>query len=146
MRAAEEMKVNALASMAPSLGMNAVTRAIRTAVLIGLAITFVAIVVSTVLGYSLVGFGMLVGLGTAILNLRMMDARIASVHIEDAKEARKGLVLHSIGRLFIATAVIIGSFFISPFLAIGVLLGLVIFQFLLLAMMAKVAYAGESKD
>ncbi len=128
-----------MASVAPSIQMTEVTRAIRRTVLFSIVAALLSLVLFALLKLPIVGWGIVLGFAVAVFNLRLMDSKIAGANVGEAKTVRKGLILHSLGRLLIVTAVVIGSFFISKFLAVGALIGLVLFQIFLLLNMAKAA-------
>ncbi len=121
----------------PNTNVKMLSSAVRKTVLISLAIAAIGFIVSVIVNFAFLGVGLIAGTLLGALNLRLMDSKVAKAKYEGTKMAKKGIAIQSAGRLLGVTGVILGSGFISVFLAIGILLGIVIFQAVLLLNMLK---------
>lgn len=105
----------------------------RRTALAALAVGVVALVVLTLVGYGLVGFGMCVGLALAMGNFRLIS-RATIKQASSAKEnKRRPLAFNTLGRLGLITVVALGLVFLSHQVGFGTIVGLALFQFMLLA-------------
>ena len=89
----------------------------------------------------LAGLGEALGIALAILNLRFLDKQVANVEVkgeQTSKAIRRQLGGKTLRRLVLATAVVIGSLFISTPLGIGIVSGLVIYQMVFVANLFKI--------
>ncbi len=126
-----------MAVLPPNTNAKMLSNAVRKTVLVSLAIAAIGFVVSAFLNFAFLGVGLVLGTLAGAINLRMMDSKVAKAKYEGTKMAKKGIALQSAGRLLAMTGVILGSGFVNIFLAIGILLGIVIFQAVLLLFMLK---------
>jgi hypothetical protein len=126
-----------MAVVPPNANAKLLGQAVRKTVLISLTVSMVGFIISIFVDYAFVGVGLFAGTFIGALNLRLMDSKVANAKYEGSKMAKKGIVFHSIGRLIGATGIIVGSALINIFLAIGILVGLVVFQAVLLLTMVK---------
>jgi hypothetical protein len=103
----------------------------RRTVFGSIAIGVVGLVVCVVLGASLVGLGLCVGIALGVGNFRMVQGSVAKAGKRPGPK-RRPLALNTLTRLGIITAVALGLLFVSFDLGFGVMAGLALFQFLLL--------------
>jgi hypothetical protein len=92
---------------------------------------FVSFVVALIVAPPLAGLGVVIGVGGAILNLRILDSQAAKVELQgeqNAKAVRRQLGSKTTIRLVAATAVVLGAVFLNAPLGIGIVSGLVIYQ------------------
>lgn len=108
------------------------TVARRTA-LAALGIGTGALVVLALVGHVLVGFGVCVGMALALGNFRMISAATVKASTKGREDNRRPLALNTLGRLAVVSAIALGLVFLSRPLGFGTLVGLAVFQFLLLA-------------
>jgi len=91
----------------------------------------VAVGVALLLGEPHAALGIIVGIGSALLNVRMLAAGVTRVETDggaDNKVVRRLLRRSSAVRLLIVTMVAIGLVLLDPPLGIRMVVGLVIFQ------------------
>jgi len=108
------------------------TVARRTA-LAALCIGAVALVALVLLGWALVGLGLCLGMALALGNFRLISAAAAKASAKGREDNRRPLALNTLGRLALISAVALGLVFVSRPLGFGTIVGLAVFQFLLLA-------------
>jgi hypothetical protein len=113
------------------LEVGALSRIMRPTTLAAGVVGVVAVGIALLLGEPHAALGIIVGIGAALLNVRMLAARVTSVETDggtDNKVVRRLLRRSSAVRLLIVTALAIGLVLVDPPLGIGVVVGLVIFQ------------------
>ena len=92
-----------------------------------------ALVGLTLGGYALLGLGICIGLSMALANFRLIQAATVKATVSRREDKRRPLVMNTLGRMGAITVVALGLVFVSRSLGFGVLLGLAVFQFMLLA-------------
>jgi hypothetical protein len=107
------------------------TVARRTA-LGALCVGVVALVGLALLDYALVGLGITIGLAMALGNFRLIQAATVKATRSEREDKRRPLAFNTLGRMGAITVVALGLVFLSRPLGFGVLLGLALFQFMLL--------------
>ena len=85
----------------------------------------------------LLGLGACIGLGLGTLNFRMIGSSVARVAASEVENKRRPLAINTLGRLGIITVVTLGLMTFSHQLGFGILAGLAVFQFILLANVAR---------
>jgi hypothetical protein len=105
----------------------------RRAALGALAVGVVALVGSALLGYVVLGLGMCLGLGIALGNFRLIQVATVRASASGREDTRKPLATSTLGRMGAITVVALGLVFVSHQLGFGVLIGLAVFQFMLIA-------------
>ncbi|MHB8681312.1 MAG: hypothetical protein ACYDA2_04360 [Acidimicrobiales bacterium] len=108
------------------------TVARRTA-LAALTVGVLALVVLVVVGYPLAGLGVCLGMAMAMANFRLISAATAKASTKGREDNRRPLAVNTLGRLAVISVVALGLVFLSRPLGFGTLVGLAVFQFLLLA-------------
>jgi len=108
------------------------TVARRTA-LAALGIGTVALVALVLLGYGLVGVGVCAGLAMALGNFRMISRATVKASTKGREDNRRPLAMNTLGRLAVISVIALGFVFLSRPFGFGILVGLAVFQFLLLA-------------
>jgi len=104
----------------------------RRTVLSAAVVGVVALVGLTVVGYGLIGLGLCVGLALALVNFRLIS-RSTIKQASSAKEnKRRPLAMNTLGRLGVLTVVALGLVWLSHLVGLGAIVGLAIFQFMLL--------------
>jgi ATP synthase I chain len=89
----------------------------------------------------LAGLGEALGIGVAIINLRFLDKQVARIEVQGeqtSKAIRRQLGGKTLGRLVLATLVVLGALFLSTPLGIGIVSGLVIYQMVFVANLFKI--------
>ncbi|HEV3369696.1 MAG TPA: ATP synthase subunit I [Acidimicrobiales bacterium] len=112
-------------------------RTVISAVIVGIG----AIIIALLLSQPWAALGIFIGLGLAILNLRVLDAGVAKVQTKgetDRKVLRRAMGTKSVTRLAVITAICIGLLFLNGPLGIGSVVGLVIFQILFVVNVGRV--------
>ncbi|MGD0254981.1 MAG: hypothetical protein ABSB99_05435 [Acidimicrobiales bacterium] len=84
-------------------------------------------------GYAIFGLGICMGLGMALANFRLIQAATVKAAASQREDKRRPLAMNTLGRMGAITVVALGLVFVSHQLGFGVLLGLAVFQFMLLA-------------
>ncbi|MGD0321269.1 MAG: hypothetical protein ABSC00_06670 [Acidimicrobiales bacterium] len=84
-------------------------------------------------GYAIFGLGMCIGLAMALANFRLIQAATVKAASSQREDKRRPLAMNTLGRMGAITVVALGLVFVSHQLGFGVLLGLAVFQFMLLA-------------
>lgn len=117
--------------MLADLEVGALSRVLRPTMLVALVAGAVGVGIACLLSAPLAGLGIAIGVGLAILNLRILGAGVVKIETEgaqDSKVIKRILRTRSAFRLVILTLVAIGAMLLSPSLGIGIVVGLVIFQ------------------
>jgi hypothetical protein len=112
-------------------------RTVVSAVIVGVG----AVVVALLLSAPWFALGLIVGLGLAIVNLRLLDAGVAKAQTggeTSSKVLRRAMGTKSVTRLGIITVVAIGLMLLNGALGIGAVAGLVIFQLLFVLNVGRV--------
>jgi hypothetical protein len=103
----------------------------RTA--LGAAIVGAAALVGlSLLGYALAGVGVCIGLALALGNFRLIAASTVKAASSAQPDKRRPLVMSTLGRLGVVSVIALGLVFLQRELGFGALLGLAVFQFMLL--------------
>jgi hypothetical protein len=105
----------------------------RRTALGALGIGIAALAGLTLGGYAALGLGICMGLGMALANFRLIQAATIKATASKREDKRRPLVMNTLGRMGAITVVALGLVFVSRQLGFGVLLGLAVFQFMLLA-------------
>ena len=111
-------------------------RVSRHTMVTGLIVGIMGLVGAIVLNAPWVGLGICLGVGIGIVNFRLIVKSVASVGDERARPGRP-LAANTLTRLGVITVIALGLCFLLLPLGLGVLVGLGIFQFVLLANMAR---------
>jgi hypothetical protein len=117
--------------MLADLQVGALTRVLRPTMLVSIVFGVIGFVIAALLNQPLAAVGIAVGVGLAILNLRMLGAGVVKVETQgekDNKVVKRILRTRSAVRLVALTLVAVGAMLVSPPLGIGIVVGLVIFQ------------------
>lgn len=108
------------------------TVARRTA-LAALAVGVVALVGLALLDQVLAGLGFCLGLGMALMNFRLIQVATVKATASEREDKRRPLAMNTLGRMGAITVVALAIVFVSRPLGFGVLIGLAVFQFMLIA-------------
>jgi hypothetical protein len=112
-------------------------RVSRHTVVSALVIGVLGLAAAVLLRAPLVGLGFGLGIGMGILNFRLIVKSVAKVGAREDANHRRPLAANTMVRLATITVVALGLCFVSLPLGLGVMGGLAVFQFLLLANMAR---------
>jgi len=107
------------------------TVARRTA-LVGCGIGSGALILGVVTGYPLVGLGICLGLGIALVNFRLISRATVKAAASSDENKRRPLAFNTLGRLGVISVIALGITFFVRQLGFGTLIGLAVFQFSLL--------------
>ena len=105
----------------------------RRTVLAGAGVGLAALVVGVLTGYPLVGLGICLGLGLALVNFRLVSRATVKAASSPHENKRRPLAVNTLGRLGAISVVALGITFVLAQLGFGILIGLAVFQFTLLA-------------
>jgi hypothetical protein len=88
-------------------------------------------------GKPMIGVGACIGLALGTLNFRLVGASVIKVGKREDENKRRPLALNTVGRLGVISVITIGLLLLSFQLGFGVLVGLAVFQLVLLANVAR---------
>lgn len=120
------------------------TKVLRRTVLVSIVAGVLGVVLALLFSQPFAAVGIAVGVGIAILNLRLLDSGVARVETKqesNPKILRKLVGAHSVARLGVITAIAIGLMLLDGPLGIGMVIGLVIFQILFVLNVGKAVIA-----
>ena len=112
-------------------------RVSRHTMVTGIIVGIVGLVGAVVLSAPWVGLGIGLGVGIGIVNFRLIVKSVARVGEREGSNHRRPLAANTLTRLGAITVIALGLCFLLLPLGLGVLVGLGIFQFVLLANMAR---------
>jgi hypothetical protein len=116
-----------------ALSVPALSRLARRTALVASVLGGLAVVVSAVVGYVLFGIGACLGLVLALANFRLIVRSTARAASSGEEHTRRPLVTSTLGRLgAISVVALLLAWLVRP-LGFGVIVGLALFQFTLLA-------------
>ncbi len=119
-------------------------RVSRHTMVTGLIVGVVGLLGATALGAPWVGLGIALGVGIGIGNFRLIVKSVAKVGEREDSNHRRPLAANTQTRLGVITVIALGLCFLLLPLGLGVLVGLGIFQFVLLANMARSMFKSGS--
>jgi len=102
-------------------------RTTLSAIIVG-ALGFLA---ALILAPPLAAVGVLIGVGMAVMNLRLLDGQAAKVQLrgeQDTKAVRRQLGGRTTARLLAMTVIVLVAVFLNAPLGIGIVSGLVLYQ------------------
>jgi len=105
----------------------------RRTVLVAAGVGAAALVAGVLAGYPLVGLGLCLGLGLALVNFRLVSRATIKAASSPDENKRRPLAVNTLGRLGAISVVALGITFVLAQLGFGILIGLAVFQFTLLA-------------
>lgn len=114
-------------------------RTISAALVVGVAI----LVGCVSFGVPLVGVGACIGVALGAFNHRMTGNSVVRASLSESVNTKRPLALNTLGRMAIITVVTLGLLLVDRTLGLGILIGLAVFQVLLLVNVARsMAQAG----
>jgi hypothetical protein len=111
-----------------------ISRVARRTALTAVAAGVVALGICAVVGYPIAGAGVCIGLALALGNFRFTGSAAAKA-VATENVGRRPLALNTLARLGVVTVVAVGLLLLQVQLGFGTLIGLAIFQFIMLANM-----------
>ena len=117
--------------MLDNLPTDTLPRLLRRTTLSAVAAGAVGFIVALIVAPALAAFGLVIGVGLAILNLRFLDAQAAKVELrgeQSTKAVRRQLGSKTTLRLAAMTLIVIVAVLLNAPLGIGIVAGLVIYQ------------------
>jgi len=117
-----------------------VARVARRTALAALLTGIVALIVLSVLGLALAGVGGCLGLMAAMVNFRLV-VKSAGRAAEKMETGRKAMHFNTLLRMGVLSVVGIGLLIVVPELGVGMLIGLAVFQMMLLANLTTILLA-----
>ncbi len=119
----------------------------RRTMLASLVVGVVGLVAAAALGAPLVGVGLCLGIGTGIVNFRLIQRSVVKVGERQDENRRRPLAVNTLGRLTVITVVAIALGIVELPLGDGKLAGGALFQAMLLVSVArsmfKMGHAGS---
>jgi hypothetical protein len=116
-----------------TLSVPELSRLARRTALVAAVLGALALVVAVVVGYPLFGVGACLGLLMALGNFRLIVRSTAKAASSGLEHTRRPLVTNTLGRLGVISAVaLLLAWLVTP-LGFGTIVGLALFQFVLLA-------------
>lgn len=110
--------------------------AVRRTMLGAVAMAVLALAGLTLLGHVFVALGVCVGLAAGIWNFRMAGAAVSKVAASSPERPKGPLAVRTITRLGAVTALALTLLVVEPAVGVGMLVGLIAFQFGFLANLA----------
>lgn len=120
-----------LAALLEQLPLPEITRLLRRTTLAACGLGIVALVATIGLSHPFIGLGACVGLALGMGNIRLITSSVARLNASQAAHPKRVLASHTLVRLAITTAVVIGLMFASSQLGLAAAGGLAIFYLLL---------------
>ena len=117
--------------MLDNLPTDTLPRLLRRTTLSAVAAGAVGFIIALIVAPALAAFGLVIGVGLAILNLRFLDAQAAKVELrgeQSTKAVRRQLGSKTTLRLAAMTLIVIVAVLLNAPLGIGIVAGLVIYQ------------------
>lgn len=116
-------------------------RTTTAAAVLGLA----AFVILSATGRVLIGLGACIGLGLGMVNVRLIGSSVVKVAASADERKRRPLAMNTVARLSVISVVAVGLLLISFDLGLGTLVGLAVFEFVMLAnvLRSMLATGGE---
>ena len=108
-------------------------RTVTAALIIGVA----ALVGCISFGKPLIGVGACIGLALGTLNFRLVGSSVVKVGEREDENKRRPLALNTMARLGVISVITIGLLLVSFQLGFGILVGLAVFQLVLLLNVAR---------
>jgi hypothetical protein len=121
------MDMDRITTLFEQLPLPEIARLVRRTVWAAIAIGVVALAVSAVVGYVLVGVGACLGLGLGLGNIRLVSRAVAKASARLLAHPRRALASSTLFRLAATTVIVIGLAFVSVQLAFGVAGGIALF-------------------
>ena len=122
-------------NMLQALSIPQISRVARRTALSALGVGVVALGACAVVGYALAGVGVCLGLALALANFRFTGAATARAARAQRSGYRRPLAMNTLARLGAVTAIAVALLLLDEQIGFGVLVGLAVFQFVLLANM-----------
>ena len=114
-------------------------RTVADVMIVGVA----ALVAGVSFGEALFGLGVCIGLGLGTVNFQMIGSSVVKVGLSDAENKKRPLAMNTLGRMAIITLIAFGLLWLDHKLGFGVLVGLALFQLVMIVNVARsAAHAG----
>lgn len=118
------------------VGQADLVRAIRRAMVCALVLGVAGLLGAVLLSHALVGLGICIGFAAGIVNLRLIGSAVAHVAEQNHAKPARPLAGRTAIRLALVSAVAIGLLIVAAPVGVGMLGGLIVFQFIFLANLA----------
>jgi len=105
----------------------------RRTVLAAMVVGGLALALGVVAGYALAGVGICLGLAIALGNFRLISRATVKAAASERPDKRRPLAVNALGRLGLISVVALAITYFVRQLGFGILVGLALFQFALLA-------------
>lgn len=125
--------MNGLAALLEQFSLPELTRVLRRTVLSAIGVGIVAFVLAVVVSHTVFGFGLVIGLGLGLANIRLVTAQTAKVSQARLNKPIRALASLTLVRLGATTAVVIALAVLVTSLGLGAVTGIAVFYFVFLA-------------
>ncbi|MDA8398680.1 MAG: ATP synthase subunit I [Actinomycetota bacterium] len=115
-------------------------RAYRKTTITSTIIGVIGLVALVLTRNGIAGIGLCIGLGVGVVNLRLVQASVSRIAASGHEKPKRPLAMHTFARLAVLTAIAIGMLVVEAPLGLGMLIGMMIFQFAFLANLAKAVF------
>lgn len=124
--------MNGLTALLEQFSLPELTRVLRRTVLSALGVGAVAFVVALLLSHAPFGFGVCIGLGLGLANIRLVTAQTAKVSESKMTKPVRALASLTLARLAATTIIVIGLAVFITSLGLGAVAGIAVFYFVFL--------------
>lgn len=124
--------MNGMAALLEHFSLPELTRVLRRTVLSALAVAVVAFVVSALLSHAIFGFGVCIGLGLGLANIRLVTVQTAKVSQSKMTKPVRALASLTLARLAATTLIVIALTVFVTALGLGTVAGIAVFYFVFL--------------
>ncbi|MHB1988603.1 MAG: hypothetical protein ACYCSF_11575 [Acidimicrobiales bacterium] len=119
--------MNSLAALLEQFSLPELTRVLRRTALWAVAFAVVGLVVSAFLSAAIFGWGLCIGLGLGLLNIRLVTVQTVKVSESKVTKPIRALASLTLARLAVTTAVVVGLAILVTSLGLGAVAGIAAF-------------------
>lgn len=119
--------MNSLAGILEQFSLPELTRVLRRTALCAVALAVIGFVVAALLSESTFGWGLCIGLGLGLLNIRLVTLQTVKVSESKVTKPLRALASLTLARLAVTTAVVVGLAIIVTSLGLGAVAGIALF-------------------
>lgn len=124
--------MNSLTALLEQFSLPELTRVLRRTALVAVAAAVVALVLSGLLSAVAFGWGVVIGLGLGLLNIRLVTVQTAKVSRSKISKPLRALASLTLARLALTTMVVIGLAVAVTSLGLGAVAGIAVFYVIFL--------------
>lgn len=124
--------INGLTSLVEQFSLPELTRVLRRTMVAAVVVAVLTVVVSAFLNAVTFGFGVVIGLGLGIANIRLVTAQTTRVSEQKPKKPMRALASLTLTRLAVTTAIVVVLAVITTSLGLGAVAGIAVFYMIFL--------------